>query len=515
MRLISPERIAEVDRFAVERLGIEAVELMRRSAESVCHSLLEAMPQINGKITVLAGAGNNGGDGYAAASILADKYTVQIFDIFGAGQRSSEGKYYLEKCKSIGIPIYVYENTEQNRAQITSSAVIIDAVLGAGARLPLSDRLVKLCQIISASPAFKLAVDVPLGIDPKTAQTDCFAPIYDLTVSLSYVKVGLVSYPAKDKVGRLVCCDLLLDGAADVIAGSDYVLIDAPVASALLPKRESNSSKGSFGKAILLVGSEKYPGAALLALESALRFGAGYVTLYGERKQFSELLSKFPEAIYVERLPFSQMEHKDILCLASSLPKTASVLVGSGGCSSDGLRALTLALLSLPGRALIIDADAINSLAANTEQATLALRSAKRKVILTPHPLEFARLIGVSLDEVQAKRLPLAEKFARENKLILVLKGAATIITDGKRTYINSSGSSALSKAGSGDCLAGAIASIAASGCDELNSAALAVYVHGAAGDSLAQEFSQFGVTPSDLPREMARVLCRLEALYE
>ncbi len=508
MRLVSPEKISEIDKYAIQTLGIGASELMRRSADAVVSALESELTSIDGKIAILAGSGNNGGDGYAAALMLAEKYSVEIFDIFGAGQRTAEGKLYLEKCLARGIPITVYQNTEQINKRISSSAVIIDAILGAGARLPLSDTLRGICRLISASDAFKLAIDVPLGVDPKTAEAAPETPHYTMTVSLSYVKAGLVSYPAAAYVGRLVSSDIGLGSLADRIAGDEYALVDAELAAQLIPKRENNTNKGSFGKCALLVGSEKYRGAALLALESALRFGAGYVTLYAEKEHFSELLGAFPEAIFSERAAFSDMTERDTEKLSLALSRHSAILIGSGTDASAGLEMLTRTLVCTQGAPLVIDAGAINALAEKPAAASDLLKRAKRKIILTPHPLEFARLIGASADEVQRSRLTLAQDFAKKHGVILVLKGAATVITDGKRTYINSSGSSALAKAGSGDCLAGALASVIASAPGrELELCALTAYIHGAAGDSLEKIYSALGVTPSDLPKEMARKL--------
>ena len=173
---------------------------------------------------------------------------------------------------------------------------------------------------------------------------------------------------------------------------------------------------------------------------------------------------------------------------------------------------MVLKLLDTEGGTLILDADAINALSEIGEKGTIAIREAKRRVVITPHPLEFARLTGDEVAAVQLHRLEKAEKFAKENGIIVVLKGASTIITDGEHVYINASGSSALAKAGSGDVLAGLIGAMCAqSSMTDLIAATASVYLHGAAGDSLAKEYSTYGVTPSDHPKRIAQQLQIIE----
>ncbi len=281
---------------------------------------------------------------------------------------------------------------------------------------------------------------------------------------------------------------------------------DHALAASLLPERKADSSKGSFGRAMLLVGSEKYPGAAMLALEAALRGGAGYVNYVGTKSLCQRLQLRSPEALYTE---LDYMVDDDRERIISATSRAAAILIGCGCESSESLYLTVSELLSTEGAPVVLDADAINAISAFGTPNIIT--NAKRRVILTPHPLELSRLTGLSVVEIQSKRYNIARDFAARHNCILVLKGAATITTDGEIAYINSSGSSALAKAGSGDVLAGLLTSLLAFSPDPLKTAALAVYIHGRAGDNLAKEFSHFGVTPSDLPLECARVIAGLE----
>ena len=279
-----------------------------------------------------------------------------------------------------------------------------------------------------------------------------------------------------------------------------------------LPKRKTDANKGSYGRLFMYVGSDKYLGAAHLALESALRGGVGYVEVGAEGELKKSLLLKFPEAIYKSFLEAEQLSDADISRLAAEQRRATATLVGCGCGKSDKLFALLKALLSEDGGALVIDADAINSMADHREESLSLLKNSKRGVILTPHPLEFSRLSGLSGDYINENRIECAMKFAKENNVVLLLKGYKTVITDGSEAYINTSGSSALAKAGSGDALSGMLSSLAATMVLPLvKVGALGAYIHGKAGDNLAKELSEYGVTPSDLPKEMAKVIAEIE----
>lgn len=283
-------------------------------------------------------------------------------------------------------------------------------------------------------------------------------------------------------------------------------------AKSTLPKRKKDSNKGSYGRLFAYVGSETYMGAAHLATEAALRGGVGYVELGVSGELKNSLLLKFPEAIYKDFPSADKLTDEDIKRLVFEQRRSTATLLGCGSGKNENLFKIISNLLSEGGGTLILDADAINSMSDNREYSLNLLKNASRNVILTPHPLEFSRLSGLDTDYINENRMECAVKFAKENKVTVLLKGNGTVITDGDEVYINTSGSSALAKAGSGDALAGLIASFAASSVlPTVRLSALAAYVHGRAGDNLARELSEYGVTPSDLPKEMARVLSQIQ----
>ena len=283
-------------------------------------------------------------------------------------------------------------------------------------------------------------------------------------------------------------------------------------ASKNLPKRKDDANKGTYGRLFIYVGSDTYIGAAMLALESALRGGVGYVECGASGELKNNLLQRFPETIFKNFPSAKFLLSGDIERLRAEQRRATATLVGCGCENCENLFDLIMALLDEDGGTLILDADAINALAEQADKAKNALKKSVRKVIITPHPLEFSRISGYDIKYINENREECAVQFAKECNCTVLLKGYRTVITDGDTLYVNTSGSSALSKAGSGDALAGLLSSLAATKIMPIPAlSALAAFVHGMAGDNLSDIYSEYGVTPSDLPKEMAKVLRELE----
>ena len=510
MILAKPQMIPEIDKCASEKLGISTRELMRRAGEAVARAVMTSVPN-GSKVRIFAGKGNNGGDGYAAAHILKDKYDVVVYDVFGCGQRSEEGKYFLDLFTSSSGVIKSLTFDRNTLDDIRLSHCIVDAVFGTGFVGEYPEVVVKLAEIFdSLRGVYKVAVDVPLGVNALDGSVNENV-IYnaDTTVVPGFIKPGLVSYPTKEYVGNVVYDNIGLQNDAFLDDFKfNYYYIDYELATSFIPERNENSNKGTFGKLLMITGSSEFLGAAHLSLEAALRSGVGLVTHLVKKELIPTLSAKFPEAIYK---PFSvkNADDSDIESAVELAKKHTAILIGSGSSKSHGLFKLVERFLATDGAPIVLDADAINVLSEEPEKGRELIRNSARKVILTPHPLEFSRISGIATDDIQKNRLHYAEAFAKANNCILVLKGAATIVTDGSDTYINSSGSSALAKAGSGDVLAGMMSSVIASGVDLLRAASLSAYFHGLAADALADEFTKLGVTPSDLPREICRQMSK------
>ncbi len=507
MKLALSSTISKIDKYSQTELGISIKELMQKSGNAISRAVRERVVS-GGSIAILAGKGNNGGDAYCAATQLMNEYDITVYDIFSEGQKGTEGKAFLSQYKKSGGKILNFEATTEILNAIKTSDCIIDAVFGTGFHGEMPEFLRPLAKTVrEAVEAQKIAVDVPLGINADDGSVSDFAISVGATIELSFVKPGIISYPARSYVGKIIYDDLGLPSEKiEAKFPFKYFAVDEKFAANTLPVRESNSNKGSFGKLLVITGSKKYRGAAHLSVEAALRGGAGLVTYLGDETLVNELSQKYPEVIYNKINDIAKITDEELKAVCLLSQKHTATLIGSGSDSTEGLLSLVLALLDTEGGTLILDADAINALVRLGDGGMRAIKNSKREVILTPHPLEFARIYGTDVASVQSNRLKFAEDFVKKTSSTLVLKGAGTIIADEKEVYINVKGSSSLAKAGSGDVLAGLVGSFAAQNKLPLNIAsALAVYYHAVAGDSLAEELSSYGVTPSDLPREIAR----------
>ncbi len=499
-----PSQIPQIDAYARDTLGIPTCVLMERAGEGV--ALAIAKRRAPGSVLIFCGGGNNGGDGYALALALAERgFSPLAVDAFGKGQRSQEGRHFLAAyTERFGAPLSLEEGLR------TKADILVDALFGTGFAGTLPQEAEAVAAAFAASDAYKVAVDIPLGVHGESgALSPVFIPV-NLTVTLCFVKKGLLSYPAKEAVGELVNVDLGLDAALLQEVFSLPETVEAKSLSALLPKRPKNSHKGSFGRVLGLVGSDAYVGAALLAAEGALRGGCGLFTLASTDKVIAAAMQRTPEILALSLPSHENMQEKDEDALFASARGASALLVGSGCGKSEALCRLLLALLAEEGAPLVIDADGLNALAEKGETAASALGAAKRAVVLTPHPLEMARLIGKTVGEVQGNRLSLAEEYAKKWGVTIVLKGAATVIADANGSSVSTVGTSALAKGGSGDVLAGLVASLLAQGLLPKAAAEAAVFLHGKAGERLEARLSPYGVLPSDLPLEIAALTAEI-----
>lgn len=496
MRLVSCDMIPLIDKYATVQMGIPARELISRAGAAVARTARSLVP-VGSRVAVFAGGGNNGADGYAAAAELVRDMAVTVFCVFPP-KPDSECAVWQNRARECGVRLE--ELPSDIESAISDFDLALDAVFGTGFSGEYPARVIRIAEALSVANIKTLAVDVPIGVNADTGECETFAYRCDATVMLSYAKLGAMSYPAREYIGRVEVDGIGLD--VDRVHNSfsfNAFYTDASLAGELLPARSANSNKGSFGRVLEICGSPEYRGAAHLAAEAALRSGAGYVSFIGDGDLCRELRMKLPEIIYFEKT----RDDIDGIC---SLSARAVTLIGCGCGADEELSRLVLALISTEGAPLILDADAINAL--SRYSSADALYAKKREIILTPHPLELARLTGISVEKINASRLSVARDFAKKYGVTLLLKGAASIICDSEKVYINSSGSSALAKAGSGDVLSGVIAALVAQRPDSSTEmCALAAYLHGAAAEQLSRELSDYGVTPSDLPIKIAKII--------
>jgi len=514
MKIVTADQVREIENQAVN-WGVSLEMLMENAGNAVAAQVKQVLHSAVGKrVLVLVGPGNNGGDGLVAARYLHD-WGAKVNICLCASRRKDDKN--LKLAMQCGIPIiHAYEGKTiaDLRASISSADVIIDALFGIGKIRPIEGIFKEVLQNVSMVKGTKskpvlVAVDLPSGLNSDTGEVDPNCLSCDITVTFGYPKIGLFSFPGAGKVGKLVIADIGIP--QDLAHDIDVELITERWVKETLPQRPLNAHKGSFGKVLVIAGSVNYIGAAYLACMGAARVGAGLVTLATATSLHPILASKLTEITYIP-LPEAKtgvIGSQAISTLQLELSNYDVLLLGCGLGQHPDTVEFVKSLLTDSSQlsdvsCLILDADAVNTLA----QIPQWWRKLRRDAILTPHPGEMARLLGISTKEVQESRLSITQRSAKEWKKTVVLKGANTIVAaPNGEAKVNNAANPALASAGTGDVLAGAIAGLAAQGLSLFHAAACGVYLHSRAGEIVAEKLGDAGVIATDLLPVLPRVI--------
>ncbi len=470
--------------------GIPGRELMYRAALGV----FESRPW-QGPVAIVCGSGNNAGDGYALAELLFEAEIACT--VFMLSERTSpDGEYYLARCRDRGIPTVRYTKT----TSFSDYTEIVDCILGTGFCGEVRGDTAEAVEKINQSGKFVISVDINSGLDGNSGLSRLCVHSH-LTVSIGCLKPGLLLNCAKDVIGSLVNVDIGIG-----LEGSARYLCEKGDFTALLKERKRNSHKGSYGYVSLLGGCSAYAGALKLANLScaALRSGCGVARLILPEGLLPAVAPYLLEST-VAVLPESNGSVVfDAQALDKALAGQAALAVGMGwGRAGWHAEALThiLERYDIP---IVIDADGINALA---EMELEILKSTRCRVILTPHPKEMERLCGASVDEILQAPVELAERFAREYGVILLLKGACTVVTDGKETYFVDRGCAGMATAGSGDVLSGVLAGLLGFCSPCALTVACGAYIAGYAGELAERDVNSISMIASDTVSHIAEAI--------
>lgn len=505
MYCATPKMIKEIDEYAIKKQGISAEELMYNAGVSAACAISDKYGK-DSRAVVFCGSGNNGGDGYVIASELYERgFEVTVFEYGDKSAQSREASYFRSQFRKKTKKIHLLEDIEAVKQALSGADIIIEAVYGVGFHGQLPAIVSLAFEAANAAKAKRFAVDVPAGINGETGEAAEHTFRADTTLTMSYPKRGMFLYPAREFVGRVTVCDIGIDYAAvERSFGFDDWVCNDELLRQVLPRRHPDSNKGDFGRVLFICGSENMTGCAALAALGALRTGAGIAELAAPRSVIATVASSLYEPVYTEIPGAEEWDLITIERLVRRCEHADAVVIGCGLTSSKNVKLLISALSASEGCPLVLDADGLNSL----EGDLSVISYAKREIVVTPHPKEFSRLSGISLSQIAQNRYGIAKGFAVDIKVTLLLKGADTIIAskDGG-VCINTTGSSALAKGGSGDVLSGIIGSLIAQGMDVPTAAAAAAYLHGSAGDLLKETYSDYGCLPSELPAAAAKVI--------
>jgi len=513
MKIVTSEEMRGIEQ-ECGSTGLPTDVLMENAGKAVAEEARNILKDITRpRIIILIGPGNNGGDGLVAARHLHDRGAE--VNLFLFGQRDNDAN--LRQVQQRGIACV---NAEEDRAllkldsQLLAADCVIDSLFGTGKVRPLEGIIQQaLDKVRNAkrqdSGLRIIAVDLPSGLDADSGAVDPACVYADNTITLGFPKPGLFCFPGAERVGKLAIADI---GIPDRLAGSITTeLLTGDWARAALPERPLNANKGTFGRALVTAGSINYIGAAYLACTGAIRVGAGLVTLATASTLQPVLAAKLTEVTY---LPLPEAEPGIISppaaeVIGQQLNLYDVLLLGCGlGQSQSAMKFISSVLLKPSLPALVLDADALNTLA----QIPNWWQELPNDAILTPHPGEMARLCNIPAEEVQADRTGTAIRAAQAWHKTIVLKGAYTVIAapDG-RCRISPTANPGLASAGTGDVLTGAIAGLLAQGLPLFDAASLGVYLHAEAGEMVKATLGDTGMIASDLLRALPQVIRRLK----
>ena len=515
--LLSADEMRQLDRDTIEGGHAAGVDLMERAGAGVVEAMERRYgPTLAMRVLVLCGTGNNGGDGFVAARHLRARGAEVALGVIGDPKRiHGDARAHLERFESAGGAVVALADEAVLERLVRSRDrwdFALDAVLGTGARgTPegLSAAAVQSLRELDDTGTRVVAVDLPTGVNADTGEIARRAVRADLTVTFGHAKRGHVLYPGRAFTGVLEVVDIGLAPVAPESGRHPFELATAAAMAELLPERDPRAHKGSTGRVLIVGGSVGLTGAVALAARAATRTGAGYVQAAVPASLNDALEAKLTEEMTIP-CPETGARAFALDALEPILKRAAAadvVVVGSGLSRTPEAAELARRLIARCARPLVIDADGLNAL----EGATKLLEQGDTPRVLTPHLGEAARLTGLSVESLEAKRLDAALEWAGRLRSVLVLKGAPTVIAAPRGiATVNPTGNAGLATAGTGDVLSGVIASLVAQGLDTYDAARMAAYVHGLAGDLAAAEIGAVGFNAGDCVERLPRVIERL-----
>lgn len=546
--------------------GFTYSQMLEQAGRAAADRALQHLQAIDEpRITILVGTGNNGGDGLVAGLFIAQDNPDAEVRFYLLKDRDDT---YIQTARDAGLFVALAEDDSDKRVlrnMVASADLVLDALFGIGVRLPIRDEAQRILrntqrainerrnaepdtvnvtldaidQFPRAPKQTVLAIDVPSGLNADTGAVDSNTIAADETITFIAAKRGLFDFPGAATVGKVTVADIGMNTKLAPYHDIQHHVSDAHRVADLLPKRPADAHKGTFGKAMIVAGSLNYVGAAALASAAAYRSGAGLVTVGAPSNVIAALAGRLQEATWL-MLPHNMgvIAESAADLLRKELTGYSSLLIGPGIGTEKTTREFLQTLLQEPEAihksskrrlgfqtapeaatdedsdapsilpSLVVDADGLNLLAEIDEWWTLLPDA----TIITPHPGEMARLAKLETSEVQSNRVELALEKAAAWNVILVLKGAHTLIAhpDGRLTY-NPFKSDALSTAGTGDVLAGLITGLLAQGTAPYDAAIAACYLHGLAGDVAAASQSTRSVMAGDVLTALGEAFAQID----
>jgi len=512
MKVATAEQMQELDRKSIEVYRIPGIVLMENAGRGAVELLTDHFPDIQKKtIAIVAGKGNNGGDGFVMARYLLNRgISVKVFLLTDPKSLRGDAEInfnIFHHMKGEIIPIPSSKDYQKVKKSLENFDLLIDGIFGTGLDAEVRGYYREVIDHINTLQKPIVAIDVPSGLDADTGRPLGTAVRASLTITFGLPKVGLLISPGIDYVGLLKIVDIgiprrLLE--EEMI--QTHLLEQETLQKWLSTPRQANTHKGDYGHLLVIAGSVGKTGAAAMACEAALRMGAGLVTLAIPKSLNSIMEVKLTE-VMTEPLPETPKQTLSLRAFNTILrlcENKKAVVIGPGIGTYKETQSLVLKLIKALDLPIILDADGLTSLSAQPK----TLLAAKRPLILTPHPGEMARLIQSTVREVQEDRIGVSKNFSQSHRIYLVLKGHRTLIATPKgEVFINPTGNPGMASGGTGDVLTGMIGGLICQGLDILQSLKISVYLHGWAGDEVARELGEKSLIATDIIKTFPALL--------
>lgn len=484
MKIVTVEQIQTIEKSA-NAAGLDYEQMMRNAGEGIAEWVISNLETRVG-VMGLVGSGNNGGDTLIALTALSHRGVRTQAFLAKTRNRDTLIENYLN-AGGVVIDIAQGNHLEYLQAVLIPGVVVLDGILGTGLKLPISGELLTLMgtihdSIIKCPGALVIAVDCPSGLDCDTGETSEVTLSADVTLCLAAIKQGLLKHPGRSFSGEFHVVDIGIKNFSDHITNRLPEMIDGKYVENNLPERPDNGHKGTFGTCMVIAGTAPFTGAAFFAGKAAYLAGCGLVHIGTVKQVHESLAGQLLEAVWTILPDIDGGYDQSGICLLQKvLPSVDSLVVGPGlGLHKETEMFIAELLQVIPkGLPTLFDADGLKLL----ERIGHWWELLPDQTILTPHPGEMSILTGIDIEQIQSDRWMIAKEYAEKWNVVLVLKGAVTVVaTPDGGLYINPISSSALATAGSGDVLSGVIGGLLAQGSQDIDAARMGVWFHGRAG---------------------------------
>jgi len=504
MYISTQQQMNQLDRYMMEELGLPGVVLMENAGFAVVQEIVEDTKGAKQSVLVLAGGGNNGGDGFVIARRLVDaQFPVRVMLAANKNQLRGDAKIHFEAYTKRNLEVAEY-NPEKLAEWLKDSEIIVDCLLGTGAQGEVRSPLKEIIKAVNEARKTVYAVDIPSGVNANTGEVANVAIKAFKTITFVMPKVGFFMQSGPQYVGQWKVADISVPTSAVKALSLELpVLLDEQLARAALPKRPLHGHKGTFGHCLVIGGCIHYIGAPQYTAKSAFHTGVGLVTLAIPNEIYNVVAGQCPECLL---LPLSSKDGSLRGDALVDVDFSAFKVVAFGpgiGRHTDGKRLLQTILSKCSKQTIVIDADGLYFYKQLLNEGVVYKGG---DIILTPHPGEMATLTGLSVNEVEANRLQVARDFAIQHGVHVLLKGHRPIISTPKGDcWINPHGNDALGKGGSGDILTGLITSYATQGATALEAMQAASYFHARTAEILGEQQSHASITPMDIISHLSK----------